>query len=117
MFTSSFGSFTVYFYYFILLGEFKNYRAVFGQIFTVIIKPSWGFNLFIEYSDFVFIDGESDIARREFKSLAAKVAFELFFFRELVSDISFVVDREGIMEIVEFKFKHNNSFLEQQALQ
>jgi len=62
--------------------------------------------LLVENSDFVFIDGENDVARREFKSLAAKVAIKILFFKDLVSNISFLVDGKGVVEIVEFKFKH-----------
>jgi hypothetical protein len=41
--------------------------------------------------------------------LAVKVAWELVFFGYLVSDISFLVEGEGVVEIVEFKF-HGSSF-------
>jgi len=95
--TSSFSSFAIHFYYFILLGESEDYRTFFRQIFPVIGKSVGSFNFFIESSNFVFIDGECDVARREFKSLAAKVAFKILFFRELVSNISFLVDGKGVI--------------------
>ena len=63
--------------------------------------------MFIESSDFLFIDCESNVSRREFKSLTVKITLKILFFGDLVSNISFLVDGEGVMEIVEFKFKHN----------
>jgi hypothetical protein len=64
--------------------------------------------LFIENSDFVFIDRESNSARVEFEALVAKVAFELLFFGDLVSEIAFLVDSKGVIEVVEFKLKHES---------
>ncbi|CAG8668893.1 7527_t:CDS:2, partial [Paraglomus occultum] len=55
-----------------------------------------GIKVFIEDSDSIFIDGESNIALIEFKPLAAKVAFKLLFFGDLRSEISFLIDKKSL---------------------
>jgi hypothetical protein len=61
--------------------------------------------LLVKCPDFVFIDGESNSAGVEFKSLTVKVAGKLPFFGNLISEIILLVS-ESVILIVEFKFKH-----------
>ena len=99
-------SFAVNLFDFILLSETKDYRAFFGQIFPVIANSGRDFNLLIENLDFILVDSERHSAWIKSKTWTAKLSGKLVFCRDLVSDISFLVDGEGVVEIVEFKFKN-----------
>ena len=52
--------FTVDFLHFIFCCESEYYWAFSRQIFPVIGKSSGGFLVFIEHSDFGFVDGETN---------------------------------------------------------
>jgi hypothetical protein len=60
MITSLLGSFAVNLFDLILFGESKDYRAFFGQIFPVIGDSRGSIKVFIESSDFVFVESESN---------------------------------------------------------